>query len=771
MSSSSQAPSPTVRRPTAAALLLALAACSPSGHDPGPAAERAPAVDGHLASQQSPDAQDRTGGWRLAAEDSPYLRQHADNPVEWHPWGEAAFELARQRDVPVFLSIGYSSCHWCHVMEHESFEDQATADWLNEHFVNIKVDREQRPDVDDRYMAAVIAMTGQGGWPMSVWLTPDGEPFMGGTYFPPADGRGRPGFLTICEQVRTAWVDDRPRLLEAVAHNAPILVADRLPPAGAWDGPALLDTATAALISQMDPVLGGMSGNRPQRFPPSTVITFLLRRAARGEDVDLAPVHVTLDAMATHGMRDHVAGGFHRYSVDPRWQVPHFEKMLYDNALLTEAYALAHAVTGEARHGRVASDTLRWLREDMRSPEGLAYAARDADSLPFDDDGVPLLGAHPEEGDVTTWTPAEVIEVLGPDDGAAFNRLFSIVEGGNFERGRSIPRPGRTDEQLAADPGEGVPSAEDFSPWLERVRRTLLEARAARPQAFRDEKCLSAWNGLLLSGLSAATRYVDPGLAAETRDFGRAVLEHLTWRDDDGGLRVWHQRFEERSSGDGDLADHAHLARGLLDAHGATGDPAFLAAAWELAVAMIGRFEDTQNGGFFLTEGNDPLLPTRGRELEDGAIPSSQSVALTVLARLAPLDDGARLTPALDRGLERLASMVGRSPRGFPALAITLDAVTGPLAEVVLSGAPGDEDYEALVAAARSQFLPAELLIPHAPSAAQALAAVGLSEVPALLKDRDTTDATAWVCRNGTCLAPARTPEDLQTQWPLVTAP
>ncbi|RKY18379.1 MAG: thioredoxin domain-containing protein [Planctomycetota bacterium] len=770
-------------RIAAAVTLTLLCACAPAANSNPPVPQGSElgatsavgddagqASDTSLPSLSPPSPEGGTGGWRLLAEDSPYLRQHADNPVAWHPWGEAAFALAAARDVPVFLSIGYSSCHWCHVMEHESFEDEEIAAYLNAHFVCIKVDREQRPDVDDRYMAAVQAMTGSGGWPLSAWLTTEGEPFLTGTYFPPRATRRMPGFIDLCQQVVDTWDNERDQLMESVAHNAPMLRSDNLPPAAPWAGPELLDAAASALVSQLDPVLGGMAGKRPQRFPPSSALSFLLRQSARGAAVDLEPVHVTLDAMAKGGMRDHVAGGFHRYSTDPQWHVPHFEKMLYDNAQLAEVYAMAYAVTGEARHARVARDTLAWLAADMRSPEGLYYSARDADSLPFDAESRPLPDTHPEEGDVNTWTPAEVLAVLGDDDGAAFNRLYGITAAGNFERGRSIPRPGRTDEQLAADPGEGVPAGEAFYAWQRRVFDTLASARAKRPQAFRDEKCLTAWNGLLLSGLAASARSLDDEqLAAETARLGHAVLERLTWRDDDSALRVWHQRFEGRSSGHGDLADHSHLARGLLEAHGATGEPAFLAAAWELAFAMIARFEDTTNGGFHLSEGSDPLLPTRGRELQDGAIPSSQSVATGVMLRLAPLDDSGALTAAAERVLERFASLVGRSPRGFPSLAIAVDAAAGPLAEVVLTGTPGDPDYDELRAAAQRAFLPAELLLPHAPSAAAALAAVGVEPTPALLQGRTGDEASAWICVHGACLLPVTNATQLMAQWSSVT--
>ena len=740
-----------------------LPACTPAGSTVAQHAHASdPAEATVAAAGMVPDDGDRErqGGWRLATEHSPYLRQHADNPVNWFPWGDEAFALAARLDRPIFLSIGYSSCHWCHVMEHESFEDQATADLLNQHFVCIKVDREQRPDVDDRYMTAVQAMTGSGGWPLSVWLTPAGDPFYGGTYFPPVTRGGLPAFRSVLGEIQTAWADDRQPILDAVAHNGPLFLRDAMPGPQLYDAAEQLAAAVRALEQALDPVLGGMAGSRPQRFPPSQVLSFLMRRARRGVEVDLDRVRTTLDAMAEGGLFDHVGGGFHRYSTDPRWEIPHFEKMLYDNALLAATYAEAFALTGEPRHARVARATLGWLTADMRSPEGLYYSARDADSLPFDSEGRALPDGHAEEGDVYTWTPAELVAVLGEDDGPHLAARYGVTPDGNFERGRSQLRLQGRDESDRA--------------WREQALARLLVARSRRPQAFRDEKCLTAWNGLTLTAFATAGSLLDdPDLLAQCRDLGRALVRESLWRDESGALQVHHQLFEGHASGEGDLADHAYLARGLLDAYGATGEPAFLAAAWELATAVVARFADPEKGGFFLTRGSDPRLPHRGRELEDGAVPSSQSVTVQLLVRLGPLDDASRFSPSVATTLDALAPLVGRNAPAFPSLAIALDAAAGPLAEVVLAGDPDSPAYRELYAAVRRTWLPAELLLPQAATAAEALAGVGVSKTPGLLEERraDPRRPTAWICKAGTCLLPVHEPDALDSQWSFVLEP
>ncbi len=730
--------------------------------------------------------ENKTGGWRLAESDSPYLLQHVDNAVEWWPWGDAAFDEARARDVPIFLSVGYSTCHWCHVMEHESFEDPEIGAYLAEHFVSIKLDREQRPDVDEHYMQAVQAYTrGGGGWPMTVFLTADGKPFGGGTYYPPEPGFGRPGFRQLLETVVEGWSGDRTNLLVWAKRMDEQLKHDPLPAGGVkWDPEGVLAAATDELHDSMDPVWGGRRG--APKFPPSMAMQFLMRQHLRtGVDV-LDRVNTTLDRMAAGGMRDQVGGGFHRYSVDAQWHVPHFEKMLYDNAQLAWVYAEGYALSGHVRHARVARDTLRWVLDDMRSPEGLFYSARDADSMPFDEDDQPIADEHPEEGLVYVWTPSQLIEALGPEDGAHFARLFDVTDKGNFEHGSSIPDPGRTHEAMALTPGEDLPTGPAFLSWLEHTRARLLVARARRPQAFRDEKCLAGWNGLMLSGLAhCANLLADveldppvPGTEAEaadlrraTRQAGQAMLDHFVRARLPSG-RIPHQVFEGRPSGDGDLTDYALLGRGLLDAHAATGEPAFLAAALELARELVALFEDAEQGAFFTTTGDDPNLGTRGRELNDGAMPSGASVAVELLLRLAPLDDSRALRQAADRALGRYGPMVAERAAAWPAMLGAIDAAVGPLAEVVLDGSADDNaDYRTMLATTRRTLLPAALVIPDASGTRAALAGGDADGEPMLLRDRMAPPggARAWVCREGVCLIPANDADQLAEQLESIT--
>jgi uncharacterized protein YyaL (SSP411 family) len=710
----------------------------------------APALLQEVAVGDDGAADGRSPAWRLAEEDSPYLRSHADNPVEWYPWGQEAFERARQLDRPVFLSIGYSSCHWCHVMEHETFEDEACARLLNEHFVAIKVDREQRPDVDRQYMRALQIMTGGGGWPASLFLTPEGEPFYGGTYFPPEPARGLPGFREILTAVHEAWTGDRQALLDGSRQLAEYLEGDELPEAGEWDAVALLDAATTELTGRLDPKLGGTFG--APKFPPTMLLRFLMRQQLRSGVTVTELVETTLDAMAQGGLHDHLSGGFHRYSTDARWRVPHFEKMLYDNALLALTYAEAAAWTGAPRHADVARSTLQWMVAEMRSPEGLYVSAFDADSLPFDGRGQPLPDMRPEEGLYYTWTLDELLAVLGETDGLAFASLHGASAEGNFE-GRNILAPFASRAELAEVELAGLSSRGAVRmEWLDRCRARLLEARAARPPPFRDDKCLAAWNGLALSAFArAGTLLGDAELVDEARRLASALDRLIEERD--GGPFLSHQWFEGRASGEGDLLDHAALAIGLLDAYEATGEVARLERSLSLARVLLDTFEDGEDGGFFDTRGGDPLLPGRGRDVYDGAVPAGSSLAVELLVRLAPLDDSGRFDRAAERALARLAPLVERVAPAFPGLLLAMDAWHGPLAEIVLDGRGAE--HAALLDAARGRLLPSALLVVHAAEAGERLSPL-LGGPPSLLAERRAPagEARAWVCRRGVCLAP-----------------
>src|SRR6266516_664758 len=552
---------------------------------------------------------------RLAEETSPYLLQHADNPVEWYTWGEEAFERARADDKPVLLSIGYAACHWCHVMAHESFEDDATAQLMNERFVSVKVDREERPDVDAVYMDAVVAMTGQGGWPMTVFLTPAGEPFFGGTYFPPEPRHGLPSFAQLLVAVSDAYREKR----DDVARQAAALVdalqrSARLEPSREPLTESLLSEAVRGLLSQLDPRWGGFG--RAPKFPPASVLEFLIRRGAVGrrasQDDALAAVTLTLDAMAAGGMYDVVGGGFHRYSVDERWLVPHFEKMLYDNALLAPVYLHAWVVTGRERYREIAEETLDYMLRELRLPEGGFASAQDADT-----DGV--------EGLTYTWTEEEGVppELLQP-----------------FEHGRSVIR------------GELEPE----------MRARLFEIRERRPKPQRDDKAIAAWNGLALAALAEAGRRLD---RHDYLDAARALAGFLLGPLSDGEGRL-HRTFRAGDAkGTGYLEDYADVANGLYELHVATGELRWLEEARRLALLVVELFADDERGGFFLTPAHGERLVARQKDLDDHPTPSGNSMTAFVLLRLARVYGDAEQERHAVGVFRLISDTVARAPSAF----------------------------------------------------------------------------------------------------------
>jgi len=566
---------------------------------------------------------------RLGAETSPYLLQHADNPVDWFPWGAEALERARAEGRPILLSVGYSACHWCHVMAHESFESPGTAALMNEHFVNVKVDREERPDVDALYMDATVSMTGQGGWPMTVFLTPEGEPFYAGTYFPPEPRHGMPSFSQLLLAVAEAWrmqrgdiVAQAKRLVEAVGHSA------RIEPSAEPLTAALLVEAERGIASTFDRTNGGFG--RAPKFPPASTLEFLLRR---GSPEALEMVTKTLDGMAAGGMDDLVGGGFHRYSVDDRWLVPHFEKMLYDNALLASTYLHAWVVTGEARYRSVAEETLDYMIRELRLPDGGLASAQDADT-----DGV--------EGLTFTWTEEEGVpaELLQP-----------------FEHGRSIIR-GELDAGL---------------------RTRLLTERSLRPQPGLDDKVLASWNGLALAALAEGARRLE---CADWLDVARGVGEFLLGplsREDGKLSRSWR---EGKVSGEGFLDDYANAAHGLIELHVATGEVRWLLEARRLALLAVELFHDPVHGGFFLAPTGGEELVARTKGLDDNPIPSGNSMLAHVLLRLGRIwgdDELERLGVSVLRLVE---PMLGRAPGAFGWALCTLDLWLAPPREIAIAG-------------------------------------------------------------------------------------
>ena len=631
---------------------------------------------------------------RLAGTSSPYLLQHASNPVDWYPWGDEAFARARSEDRPLLVSVGYSSCHWCHVMEHESFSNETTAALMNDLFVNVKVDREERPDVDALTMEACVTMTGQGGWPTTVFLTPVGRPFYAGTYFPPEPRHGLPSFRQVLQAIAGAWRDRRDDLeVQAERLVGALGGAARLEPGEGPLSAELLDAAERGLARDYEPAFGGF-GVAP-KFPPSSAIELLLRRG--GEEA-LGMVRHTLDGMAAGGLYDVVGGGFHRYSVDARWVVPHFEKMLYDNALLVSAYLHAWVVTGDDRYRSVVEETVGYLLREMLLENGGLASAQDADT-----DGV--------EGLTYTWTPGEW-ERLGLD--------AALLE--PFEHGRSIVR------------GE-----------LEAATKTrLLDVRSRRPQPFRDDKAIASWNGLALAALSEAARRLerDDWLGVAER-LGAFLLGPL--RGEDG--RVLRSIRAERVSGGGFLDDHANVAHGLLELHVATGDVRWLLEARRIVDMAIDLFADDEHGGFFLAPWDGEPLAARSKDLDDDPTPSGNSMMASLLVRLGRIWGDDEL---IERGagvLRLLAPAMERVPRAFSWALCALDLHLAPPREIAVVG-----DVRSDVARAALEGFAPSTVVAIGPS----------EDVPLLAgKGLVGGRAVVYVCERFACRAPATRPEEL----------
>jgi uncharacterized protein YyaL (SSP411 family) len=588
---------------------------------------------------------------RLIHEISPYLIQHARNPIDWYPWGDEALERAKAEDKPILLSSGYSSCHWCHVMARESFEDEATAELMNENFINIKVDREERPDLDAIYMRAVVAMSGRGGWPLTVFLTPEGKPFFGGTYFPPEERHGLPAFRQVLESASRAYKQRKDDIMGAaqgvLAH---ILQQDQSPgvPSAALS-PVMLDEAVKRLRQRFDAAYGGF-GVAP-KFPQATVLDFLLRSYHRtGNREALRMVERTLEKMAQGGMYDQLGGGFHRYSVDRQWLVPHFEKMLYDNALLSRLYIRAYQATGKPFYRKIAEETLDYVAREMTSSEGGFYSSQDADS-------------EGEEGKFYVWTPGEITAVLGEEEGAIFNQYFAVTEEGNFHGKNVLSTPRYPD--VAAHLA-GV-SQDRFDDIIVRGRERLLAAREERARPGRDDKVITAWNGLMLASFAEAARALHRddyrGLAVRNADFLLGAIRHdshLSRTYADGQARVR-----------GYLEDYTCLSDGLLALHEATFDDRWFTEAQALVDAMLSRFKDPAGAGFYDTDGKEALI-TRPRNWEDSSLPSANAIAAHVLLRLAALTgNGAYEKPAVDT-LIALGHAASRYPSAFAVRARSL---------------------------------------------------------------------------------------------------
>ena len=673
---------------------------------------------------------------RLAAQTSPYLLQHKDNPVDWYPWGPEAFARAKAEDKPVFLSIGYSTCHWCHVMAHESFEDSRVAEAVNRDFVPIKVDREERPDVDDVYMAAVQAMTGTGGWPLSLFLTPAGKPFYGGTYYPPEDRYGRPGFLSLLSAIARAWKDRREDLESSAGELLSHLEAN----AKGLSGPGAvgaegLERAARSLAQEFDRVNGGF-GSAP-KFPPSMRLEFLLRYGRRtGESLGREMVETTLSAMSRGGIYDHLGGGFHRYSVDERWLVPHFEKMLYDNALLARIYLYAHRAYGNAEQGRVARETLDYLLREMTPSGGGFFSAQDADS-------------EGREGAFYVWTPESLADAVGAKDAPLVAARFGVTEKGNFEQGETVLSVVRDVPGLAREFGQ---SEEQVASVLERARARMYEARSRRVPPATDEKLLTDWTSLAISAFALAGRlFHEPRYERAARDAADRILAsrrasgELVHRDGRAGGAI-----------PGFASDYANFVEALLDLYEATFEAAYFRAALELQRLLDERFGDPR-GGYFLSAPEHDGLIVRPREILDGATPSSNSVSAMNLLRLATFTGDSKFRERAEGIFSAASGYLERAPTAVPRLLCALDYRSDAPREVVLSGVPGRDDFEILRDAVFSSS-----------SLNRVLAHAGDSEPPpelsGLLASRRSEEglARAYVCEGFACRRPTADPAELR---------
>ena len=670
---------------------------------------------------------------RLAQEKSPYLLQHAHNPVDWFPWGDEAFELARTRDCPIFLSIGYSTCHWCHVMEHESFENEEIAALMNRAFVCVKVDREERPDVDHVYMMACQMMTGSGGWPLTILMTPERRPFFAATYIPPEAMRN------FVPRVEAAWREQRESLVSDAGRVADALGRSMNADASTVDGPNVIRRAFQELAARYDTTFGGF-GARP-KFPSPHTLLFLLHYWKRTGDSDaLAMVETTLDRMRGGGICDQIGYGFHRYSTDQQWLVPHFEKMLYDQALLLMAYTDAYQVTGREAFASTAVEIAEYVMRDLSAPEHGFYSAEDADS-----EGV--------EGKFYVWTREELVSALGKDDAEVACAYFGVSEEGNFleeagghRTGGNILHQPRPDEEVARALGLEL---SDLRMRVDAVRRQLLDTRAARVRPSLDDKVLTDWNGLMIAALARSGRVCRrPEHIARAARAAEFLSARMSGRD--GSLR--HRYRDGDAAIDGMLDDYAFLAWGLIELYESTFEERYLERAIAHTRFMTAHFLDQGSGGFFMTRGDAEPLLARPREVYDGAMPSGNSAAAHNLIRLA------RFTGEMDferRGravIDAFGAQVARAPMAHCALLLAVDFVLGPSFEIVISGKRGAADVSSMISALESVYLPNRILLFRPADAPEAIARLApyTREQVAIEGGR----ATAYVCREFACQRP-----------------
>jgi uncharacterized protein YyaL (SSP411 family) len=669
---------------------------------------------------------------RLANEKSPYLLQHADNPIDWYPWGEEAFARAGKEDKPIFLSVGYSACHWCHVMEEESFEDQEVAGLMNEHFVAVKVDREERPDVDRIYMSVCQAMTGSGGWPLTVVMTPQKKPFFAGTYFPKEARYGRPGLMEVLEQIASLWKDDRQRLLQAGDQVTEAVRETALSSQSGDISEAMLQQAYDNFSDRFDLAHGGFGG--APKFPTPHNLTFLLRWWKRsGQEEALIMVERTLDAMWRGGLYDHLGFGFHRYSTDERWLVPHFEKMLYDQALLAMAYVEAYQATGKEQYAEVAREVFGYVLRDMTAPKGGFYSSEDADS-------------EGQEGKFYVWTEKELSAILGSKDGALTARFYGLTAGGNFEDGGNILHRNKSMEEMSA--AEGL-SVEELDKILQRSRKKLFTVREKRVRPAKDDKVLADWNGLMIAALAKGARVLDQP------DYARAAVRATdfllaTMRDSNGRLLHRYRLGEAGVPGYAD--DYAFLAWGLVELYEATFQARYLRDALDITDQMLDLFWDDQRGGLYFTARDGEDLIARTKESYDGAVPSGNSVAALNLLRLSRMTMRSDLQDRAEQLMRSFAGRAGEAPTAYAQLLIAVDFALGPANEIVIAGELQAEDTRKMLAALRRTFLPRKVVIFHPDGPEGQL----MEEIVPWIKEQSSMDgrATAYVCQDFACQMP-----------------
>lgn len=684
---------------------------------------------------------------RLINESSPYLQQHAHNPVDWYPWGDEAFEQAKKEDKPIFLSIGYSTCHWCHVMERESFENEQIAKIMNEHFISIKVDREQRPDVDQIYMNAVQLMTGSGGWPLSVFLTPDGKPFYGGTYFPPKDSYGRPGFERLLLSIADAWKTRRQELVDSAGNLSELLKSPTGPVEKRKLSPQILTGALKYFQDSFDAANGGF-GIAP-KFPQPTNLSMLLGYWYRtGDEQSLQMVEKTLDAMAKGGIYDHIGGGFHRYATDTRWLVPHFEKMLYDQALLSRAYLQTYQITGNKKYAEISKEIFDYVLRDMTDAKGGFYSAEDADSE----------GA---EGTFYLWELKQIDSILDKDHAKLFNAYYGVTQKGNFEKGKTILHVSTSIERLEKKFNKNPNEIENI---LTDARTKVFRERQKRIRPHRDDKVITAWNGLMISSLAYG------GVALQEEKYIEAARRSaefiLSTLYKDGRLMRYYR--DGRAVEKAFLDDYAFMTMALLDLYEATFDAKWLIKAKELGEEMIELFADNKQGGFFLTGKDGEKLITRTKPSSDGAIPSGNSIAALALLKLGRLTMNQHFTEQGSRILEAFSQQLKQSPAYSSAMLTALSFWLGPTQEIVIAGNAEATDTKQMLKLLGSKFLPNAVVLLHE----QGNKGTAIERIIPFVKNQTAIEdkATAYVCENYICNRPVNKIEDFEkmissTDW------